>query len=111
MSLDAIDAPRATGSYRYVVVVALAMAYTLNFLDRQIISVLAEPIRKDLDLSDTQLGLLGGIFFALFYTGFGIPIGWLADRVRRVWIITAACALWSLFTGLCGTAANFLQLA
>ena len=111
MSVDAVDGRRASSSYRYLVVWLLAVVYTLNFLDRQIVSILAEPIRKDLDLDDTQLGLLSGIVFAIFYTGFGIPVGWLADRVRRVWIISGACALWSLFTALCGTATSFVQLA
>ncbi|WP_337187934.1 MFS transporter [Phenylobacterium sp.] len=97
--------------YRYVVVGLLAVAYTFNFLDRQLISVLAEPIREDLGLTDTQLGLLGGIFFAAFYTTFGIPVGYLADRTRRIWIISGGCALWSLFTALCGSASSFLQLA
>jgi MFS family permease len=89
----------------------LALIYTMNFLDRQIISILAEPIRKDLNLTDTQLGMLGGITFAAFYTTFGIPMAWLADRTRRVWIISGACGLWSLFTALCGSATNFAQLA
>ena len=111
MSVDLVAAPKASNSYRYFVVFMLSVAYTLNFLDRQIVSILAEPIRQDLNLTDTQLGMLGGIAFALFYTTFGIPIGWLADRVNRVWIISGACALWSLFTALCGTATNFLQLA
>ncbi|WP_309090657.1 MFS transporter [Phenylobacterium sp.] len=111
MSVDAVQGPKVRGSYRYLVVWLLAIVYTLNFLDRQIVSILAEPIRKDLNLTDTQLGMLGGIVFALFYTGFGIPVGWLADRARRVWIISGACALWSLFTALCGTATNFIQLA
>lgn len=111
MSVDAVAAPKTATSYRYLVVWLLAVVYTLNFLDRQIVSILAEPIRKDLNLTDTQLGMLGGIAFALFYTTFGIPIGWLADRAPRVWIISAACASWSLFTALCGTATNFVQLA
>jgi MFS family permease len=98
-------------SYRYLVVWILAIVYTLNFLDRQIVAILAEPIRKDLNLSDTQLGMLGGLAFAAFYTTFGLPVAWLADRARRVWIISGACALWSLFTVLCGTAQNFVQLA
>jgi MFS family permease len=111
MGADVLGSPNVRGGYRYVVVWLLAVVYTLNFLDRQIVSILAEPIRTDLNLTDTQLGLLSGIVFALFYTGFGIPIGWLADRANRVWIISGACALWSLFTALCGTATNFLQLA
>jgi MFS family permease len=112
MTVDATPGVQPpASSYRYLVVFVLMVVYTLNFLDRQIVSILAEPIRKDLNLSDTQLGMLSGIFFAIFYTGFGIPIGWLADRARRVWIISGACALWSLFTVLCGTATNFVQLA
>ncbi|WP_371132643.1 spinster family MFS transporter, partial [Phenylobacterium sp.] len=87
------------------------MIYTFNFLDRQILSVLAEPIRKELHLSDTQLGMLTGLTFALFYTTFGIPLAWLADRVRRVWIIAVCCAVWSMFSAACGLATNFLQLA
>lgn len=97
--------------YRYLVVCILAVVYTLNFLDRQILSILAEPIRKDLKLTDTELGMLGGIAFAAFYTFCGIPVGWLADRVKRIWIMSAACGLWSLFTMGCGAAGNFVQLA
>lgn len=111
MTSDAAAPAKVSGGYRYLVVWLLAVVYTLNFLDRQIVSILAEPIRTDLGLTDTQLGMLSGIVFALFYTGFGIPIGWLADRANRVWIISGACALWSLFTALCGTATNFVQLA
>lgn len=107
---EATARPRSIG-YSYLVVWILAVVYTLNFLDRQIVAILAEPIRKDLNLSDTQLGMLGGLAFAAFYTTFGLPVAWLADRAKRVWIISGACALWSLFTALCGTATNFVQLA
>ncbi len=100
----------ATG-YRYLVVGLLAVVYTFNFMDRQILSTLAEPIRKDLNLSDTALGALGGLSFALFYTTFGIPVAWLCDRFKRVWIMAAACGIWSLFTAGCGLATNFTQLA
>jgi MFS family permease len=89
----------------------LAVVYTFNFMDRQIMSTLAEPIRKDLGLSDTALGALGGLTFALFYTTFGIPVAWLSDRFKRVWIMAAACGIWSLFTAGCGLATNFTQLA
>lgn len=111
MSSETVAAPKAVSGYSYVVVWLLAVVYTLNFLDRQTIAILAEPIRKELNLSDTELGMLGGIAFAAFYTFFGIPVAWLADRARRVWIISAACATWSAFTALCGTAQNFMQLA
>jgi MFS family permease len=95
----------------YLVAVVLAGAYALNFLDRQLLSILAEPIRRDLQLSDTQLGLLSGLAFAVFYTLFGIPVAWIADRVDRVRVIVAACALWSLFTATCGMTHSFAQLA
>lgn len=104
-------APKAGASYRYLVVGLLAVVYTFNFMDRQILSTLAEPIRKDLGLSDTALGALGGLTFALFYTTFGIPVAWLSDRFKRVWIMATACGVWSIFTASCGLATNFTQLA
>lgn len=89
----------------------LGVVYAFNFLDRQILGILAQPIKTDLKLSDTDLGLLTGFMFAIFYTTFGIPVAGLADRVSRVRIIAAACALWSLFTLACGMATSFVQLA
>ena len=88
----------------------LLLAYIFNFIDRQIIGVLAIPIKAELGLSDRQLGLMGGIAFALFYSGLAIPIAWLADRRSRVNIIAVSVALWSAFTALCGLAQNFWQL-
>jgi MFS family permease len=111
MTAAAATGAKTASGYRYLVVWLLVIVYTLNFLDRQLVAVLAEPIRKDLNLTDTQLGMLGGIYFAAFYTFFGIPVGWLADRTKRIWIMSGACAMWSLFTMGCGVAANFLQLA
>jgi len=111
MTAAAATDVKTSSGYRYLVVWLLVVVYTLNFLDRQLVSVLAEPIRKDLHLTDTQLGMLGGIYFAAFYTFFGIPVGWLADRTKRIWIMSGACAMWSLFTMGCGLAGNFLQLA
>ena len=97
--------------YSYVVVILLSAVYTFNFLDRQLLSILSEPIRKDLGLSYTQVGMLTGLTFALFYTTFGIPLAWLADRTHRVRIIATACAVWSLFSMACGMAGNFTALA
>ena len=96
---------------RYLAVAMLGGVYTLSFLDRQLLSILAEPVKVELGLSDTQLGLLTGFMFALFYTLFGVPVAWLADRSHRVRIVAAACALWSLFSAGCGLAQNFGQLA
>jgi MFS family permease len=92
------------------VLLILLLAYIFNFIDRQIIGILAVPIKHDLGLSNTQLGLMGGLAFALFYSGLAIPIAWLADRRSRVNIIAGSVALWSLFTAACGFAQNFWQL-
>lgn len=97
-------------SYRYVVLATLILVYTLNFLDRQILGILAGSIKKDLGLTDSQLGLMGGLAFALFYTGLGIPIATLADRWSRTWIMTGALTVWSGFTALCGFTGGFWQL-
>jgi MFS family permease len=102
---------RRSPRYRYVVVGSLWLVYTLNFVDRQILAILAEPIGRDLNLSDTQLGMLTGLMFALFYTLFGIPVAMLADRKNRIRLIAASCALWSFFTILSGGARSFGELA
>lgn len=102
---------RARPGYRYIVLCCLLAACILNFLDRQFLAILAEPVKKSLSLSDTQLGLLTGLTFAIFYTAFGIPMAMLADRSNRVRIVVVSCALWSVFTGLCGFATSFAQLA
>ncbi len=92
------------------VALSLLLAYIFNFIDRQIIGILAVPIKAELELSDTQLSLMGGIAFALFYSGLAIPIAWLADRKSRVNIIAISVAFWSGFTALCGFAQNFWHL-
>lgn len=92
------------------VLAILLLAYIFNFIDRQIIGVLAIPIKADLQLSDTQLSLMGGIAFALFYSGIAIPVAWLADRRNRVNIIAVSVALWSAMTAVCGLAQNFWHL-
>ena len=99
-----------TPRYRIAVLSVLILAYTFNFLDRQILGILAGPIKKELGLTDSQLGLMGGLAFALFYTGLGVPIAALADRWSRTWIMTGALTLWSGFTALCGFAGGFWQL-
>jgi len=95
---------------RAYVLFILVLVYTFNFLDRQIIGILAVPIKTDLGLTDTQLGLMGGLAFALFYTALGIPVAMLADRYSRTWIMTIALGLWSAMTAVCGLANNFWQL-
>lgn len=95
---------------RYLALGLLILVYTLNFLDRQIISILKDPIGKELNLTDTELGLMGGLAFALLYTTLAIPVAWLADRKSRVWIMTWALGIWSAFTIVCGLTSNFVQL-
>lgn len=91
----------------------LLVVYILNFLDRQIVAILAEPMKQEFDLSDTQLGLLAGPAFALFYAILGIPIARYADKAgtNRVWLISISLAVWSGMTAVCGVAQNFVQLA
>ena len=90
----------------------LLVVYIFNFIDRQIVNILAEPIARDLDLSDTQIGLMTGLAFALFYTALGLPIARYADRAttHRPRLIAVALATWSLMTALCGLAQNYWQL-
>lgn len=95
---------------RTLMMTMLVIVYTLNFIDRQIVGILAEPIKADLGLTDSQLGWMGGAAFALFYTLLAIPIAMLADRRDRSWIITIGLTLWSAATALCGVAQNFWQL-
>jgi len=102
--------PAASLAYRSYVLAVLVVVYTFNFIDRQIVGILAVPIKAELGLSDSQLGLMGGLAFALFYTLLGIPIARLADRVSRTGIMTAALALWSLMTAMCGVTHTFAQL-
>ena len=97
-------------SYRTFALVLLTVVYGFNFIDRQIVGILAPFIQEDLGLTNTQLGLLIGFAFALFYTVIAIPIAWLADRYSRVNILSIALAIWSGFTALTGMANNFLQI-
>src|SRR3546814_6738880 len=83
-------------------ILVLGLIYMFNFIDRTIISVLGEAIRRDLGLSDLQLGLMGGLAFSLFYAALGIPLARLAERYNRVRIIAVVTAIWSLMTMLSG---------
>lgn len=96
--------------YKLYVLGLIFLHYTLNYMDRQLIAILAVPIQTELGLSDFQLGLLGGFAFALFYSTFAIPIALLADRSNRKKILGIAIAIWSGFTALCGVATSFVQL-
>ncbi|MBB3872540.1 spinster family MFS transporter [Brevundimonas mediterranea] len=102
-------APHRPG-YRFYVLAVLILIYMLNFLDRQIIGILAAPLKEEFGMSDSQFGLLGGIAFASVYSTLAIPLAWMADRFSRVWIMTGALAVWSGFTALCGMTGSFGQL-
>ena len=103
--------PLYSNGYKATVLGLLLATYTFNFIDRTIIATIGQAIKVDLKLTDTQLGLLGGLYFALLYTILGIPIARLAERFNRVTIISASLVIWSGFTALCGSAASFGQLA
>ena len=92
------------------VLALLLLAYIFNFLDRQILGILAGPIIEDLKLDDAQFGAIGGLAFALLYSILGVPLALLADRTSRSKVIAGAVAVWSAFTALCGTATGFGQL-
>lgn len=96
--------------YTWYVVFVCFLVYTVNFIDRMVLNILLPAIKADLGLSDTQLGLLSGTVFGLFYATLGIPIGRLADRYSRRNIIAICVTLWSLMTALCGAARGFVQL-
>ena len=97
-------------NYRKYALGILLVGYIINFIDRSILSLLLEPIKIDLVLTDSQLGFLGGLAFAVFYTFLGIPIAALADRRSRVKILAVSMVIWSAMTAICGLANNFLTL-
>ncbi len=102
--------PAKAGPYSWYVVFVLIVAYTFSFIDRQILTLLVGPIRETLQISDTQISLLHGLAFALFYSILGIPIGRLVDSRKRTTIIAVGIGVWSVMTAVCGLAQNFLQL-
>lgn len=105
-----MNQPAPSRAYRYYVLGILVVVYTMNFLDRQILGILAGPIKKELLLSDKQVGLMGGLAFAVLYSTLGVPIAWLADRSSRGRIIAWSLGIWSAFTAICGLATSFWQL-
>ena len=102
--------PARASARAWIVLAVLCFVYVLNFLDRQLLSILAKPIQDELHLTDGQLGRIGGLYFALFYCLISIPVGWLADKTNRVSVLSAACALWSAATIACGLSASYPQL-
>lgn len=107
---DGASARQATPGYRGVVLAMLLLVYTFNFLDRQILGILAVPIKADLGLTDAEFGAIGGLAFALLYSILGVPLAYLADRTSRSAVIAGSLAVWSAFTALCGTATGYWHL-
>lgn len=105
----AADEVRAPASHHYALGV-LAIIYVLHFIDRQILTVIVEPIKQEFGASDTQMGILTGLAFALFYAVLGVPIARLSDRANRRNIIAVCCACWSAFTVACGQAGSYFSL-
>ncbi len=93
-----------------LVLAMLLLVYIFNFVDRQILAILAAPIQQELSLDDAQMGMLGGLAFAMLYSTLGVPLAWLADRTSRSWVITGSLVVWSLFTALCGAATGFWHI-
>jgi len=105
-----VSKPLPSRAYAWYTVVLLTLVYIISFVDRYILGLLVEPIKADLSLSDTQIGLLLGPAFAVFYATMGIPLGWLADRKPRNIIVGIGAALWSLATAASGLAKSFVHL-
>ena len=103
--------PPVGGPYAWYVLALLVLVYVMNFIDRQIMSILAEDIKRDLGLSDSELGFLYGTAFAVFYALFGVPIGRLADNWVRTRLLALGLTLWSGMTALSGLASSFSQLS
>ena len=104
---DAPWPPRRAGWYAVGV---LLLAYTVAYVDRSILTIIVEPIQRDLHINDTQVGLLHGFAFVIFYVSLGVPLGILADRANRKWLIVGSITVWSLMTSACGLASAFPQL-
>jgi MFS family permease len=102
--------PTFAGVRAWIVLGMLWFVYVLNFLDRQLLAILAKPIQDSLQVSDRELGLIGGLYFALFYCFIAIPVGWLADKTNRVKVLSLSCAIWSAATMGCGLSASYPQL-
>ena len=101
---------QSSSTYRWYVVGILTLSYLVSFLDRQILALMVGPIKVDLQLSDTEISLIMGVAFSLFYAFMGIPLGWLADRTNRRNIIIVGITFWSLMTAACGLASTFIHL-
>ncbi len=97
-------------AYAWGVTICLSLGYALSFLDRELLSLVINPVKETFELTDFQVSLLMGPAFAIFYTVMGIPLGWAADRYNRTRLIAIGMSLWSIMTAFCGLSANFIQI-
>ena len=104
------SAPARAATGAWTTLFILWFVYVVNFLDRQLLSILAKPIQDTLHVTDAQLGRIGGLYFALFYCFIAIPVGWVADRTNRSKVLAFACALWSAATMACGLSRTYPEL-
>ena len=107
---EGIASPYPSATYASYATFMLFVAYTLGSIDRTILSLMVDPVRADLDLSDFEISLLQGLAFAILYSAAGIPIGRLTDRVNRRNLLAGGIAFWCVATASCGLASNFMQL-
>lgn len=111
MAMSSICKPESAvpGNRAWTTLGMLCFVYVLNFLSRQLPAILAKPIQDNLQVSDSKLGLIGGLYFALFYCCISVPVGWVADKTNRSRVLAVACAIWSAATMCCGLAATYPQ--
>src|SRR5665213_473211 len=109
-AVESTDDSKAGTGYRTYVLTVLCLAYVVNVMDRSVLGALLEPIKHEFNATDAQLGLLGGLSFALFYATLGVPIAALADRTSRRNVLAVCVAIWSVMTALCGVAGSFITL-
>jgi MFS family permease len=109
--LSDLSAATQSGWRRHYTLILLTFVYAMSLIDRQIMGVLIEPVKREFQVSDTAMGLLTGLAFSLFYTALAVPMGRLADRSNRRNIVAWCCAAWSVMTGVCGLATSYWQLA
>jgi MFS family permease len=106
----ATESPWPSRRAGWYAVGVLLLAYTVAYVDRSILTIIVEPIQRDLHINDTQVGLLHGFAFVIFYVSLGVPLGLLADRANRKWLIVGSITVWSVMTSACGLASAFPQL-
>tara|TARA_R110002096_G_scaffold309403_2_gene503921 strand:+ start:17235 stop:18581 length:1347 start_codon:yes stop_codon:yes gene_type:complete len=110
IKIDSTDKIEHSTGYAWSITALLMLCYTFSMLDREIISLLVEPIKAAFGITDFEMGLLMGPAFSLFYTFMGIPLGWAADRYNRKNLVAAGITVWSIMTAFCGLAGSFMQL-